>query len=193
MIWNRSNRFLRSEANDVGEGGGAAPVTTGAAAVAEAPEGGEPTAGAKAEPEAKKPGLLDQVLGSIQTKGSLVAELTGVRGELEAERGISAGLRTEIADLKGQVAAQSAELDSLRAERAEIAKALETAGKEKVSTEEAAAGIVAGLGVPAESLPAAQTEEESEDGLRARLEACTDPTERFRLAAKLREVRWGRN
>ena len=181
MKFTSSNRLLRSAEPEALGGNGPSNVIPlpAATAATEAPPAAatEPPSGGKSE--ATPPTLLEQIRGSIQSKGALIAD----RDAALARAGLA---ERELLSTKAALAIATDELQTLRAERAEIAAALVTAAAEKQTVDAAAASQVAALGFDPAALPGANSEaEETKEQLVARLEKEPDNDKRYALAAKI--------
>jgi len=170
MIFNRTNRLLRSADPDATGSGSSIP----AAPLAALPD---PVAAVEAE---VKPGagFLASVLASVSSKATLVADRDTYQARAAAAEKDLDEAQTELFDLR-------AELKTLKDERIQIEKALTAATDANTTTEAAAAVIVAGLGFQASALPAAETIGNSIEDLEAKLGAETDPKEIVRLNQQL--------
>ncbi len=89
--------------------------------------------------------LADRVLGSIKSKGSLIAERNDFRQRAETAE-------AALAKIQGEHTTATAELTTLRADQQRISEALATAESEKTTVSEAATEQLAALGVKSEEL-----------------------------------------
>jgi chromosome segregation ATPase len=180
------NGFLRDEEKGVGgDGGGASNVIVlpGAEAGGEGEAAGGETAGAGEG----KVGFLDSVLGSLKTKGALVAEMGDLKGKLSAADGEVLRLKGELETLQGEHAKVKGDLAALQGERAQIEAALKASQAEVTSVEEKALEQVAGLGFSAEKLPEAAAEDavDNVEALEQALAKETDPRRIYTLNQEL--------
>jgi len=137
------------------------------------------TPAAAAVEQETKPGLLERISASLQTKTALLAEVATFRSRAEAAE---EALATATVDLT----AARERLAALEAERAQITAQLATVEAESATAELAAAKIVATIGFPAAELPAAESEPpETKEQLVAKLETEPDNNKRYALAAKI--------
>jgi chromosome segregation ATPase len=186
------NGLLRDEEKGAGgDGGGASNVIAlpGAEAGAAGAEGGgegagEVAGGGEAE---KKPGMLESVLGALQTKGSLVAEISGLKEKVTAAEGEALKLRGELEKANGELVRVRGELVTLQGERQQIAAALEASQKEVTTVEAKALDLTAGLGISSDKLPEASAEggEQGVEALEKALAAEKDPQRIFTLNQEL--------
>jgi chromosome segregation ATPase len=129
-----------------------------------------------------KPGFLDNVIAALQTKTSLLAEVSTYKTRAETAE---AALEEASADLT----AARAELAIFTAERARIAEQLTAAQAETASAETAAAKIVATIGFKPEALPAAEAEPPAtKEQLVSRMETEADNRKRWELAKQINEM-----
>jgi hypothetical protein len=191
--------FLRNESGETPEGGGTG--TTPPPAAPEAPE--TPAAPAEPDPEPapepEKPAegqkvarlsLLQLADAAVSSKAKLIAE-NGLMAKALAEAEESRDdLRQQVAEMTGNLRERDVELSALRAERADLEKALKAAKEADESAEQKAAGIVATqFGIPSGKLPEQAVAGESREELMAALDAEKDPAKRFELAARINKMR----
>lgn len=189
MKW-KLTPFLRAEAGELPDGGGAAVAEPSAAAPAPAlavlpdpaPAAAAPVAAAPVA--TRKPTLMERVTSSLADKGSLLAQLNDAQTQLATITGQHAALLQEKANLE-------AELTAKRKELADIEAALNAAHSTAATAEERAVDITASQGVPPVKLPegAASSTPTIED-LMARLDKEQDPKARFTLAQEIQSLRW---
>jgi chromosome segregation ATPase len=153
--------------------GGNGPALT----VVEAPEASAPVETPVAE--TGKPGFLESIRASLQSKGTLVAELDTLRAQF-----------TALKDSHGQLLAEHRDLldkhTALQSERAEIEKLLTEVKGEVTDVQTAAAVAVAAIGFDPSALPAASTSDpETKESLLAELAKETDSKKAYVLAAKI--------
>lgn len=140
----------------------------------------------------EKPGLLDQVVGSLQSKGALVQRATTAETQVAALTG-------ENTTLKATLATVQAENATFRAERAQMQAALDGAQAETAQAvavnkdvDLKAAQIVAGIGLNAETLPAADSAlPDTEASLNAQLkvaQAAKDDKAIWEISGKLLDL-----
>ena len=202
MIATRFNRFLREEAAELATGGGPAALPAAAApapalVVLPDPVAAEQAAAAPAAPvlaaaePPREPTLLEKAYASFQGKAHLVAEANAAQAQLADSQRLIATLQGEKAALAAERDGLKGELEALRAERAEISALLDTAKATSAAAEDRAADIVAAVGFPAAALPAAEAEmEDTLETLTAKLQATTDPKDRWAISRKISALRW---
>jgi chromosome segregation ATPase len=160
-----------------GETANAAPlavVTAEAAAGDDAPAA--PAAAAEAE---TKPGYLETIRASLQSKASLLSERDTFLARATAAE-------AQLKDAKDTITTLTAERDTLRSEKAEIEKMVSELSTEKATVELAAAREVAAMGFDAAKLPAPESGDgNSMEALEAQLEKETDPQQIVILARKI--------
>jgi chromosome segregation ATPase len=180
------NGLLRDEEKGAGgDGGGASNVI--ALPGAEAGAAGAEVGGEGAGEAEKKPGMLESVLGALQTKGSLVAEISGLKEKVTAAEGEALKLRGELETANGELVRVRGELVTLQGERQQIAAALEASQKEVTTVEAKALDLTAGLGISSDKLPEASAEggEQGVEALEKALAKETDPKRIFTLNQEL--------
>ncbi len=151
-----------------------AVVTAESAAGENAPA--EPAAAAEAE---TKPGYLETIRASLQSKASLVSERDTYFARATAAE-------ASLKDAQATITTLTAELTTLRAEKAEIEKMVGSLESEKATVELAAAREVAAMGFDAAKLPAPESGDgNSMEALEAQLEKETDPQQIVILARKI--------
>ena len=182
MLHDRTNLLLRAEAAELADGGGDAPV------LALLPD---PVAAVDPAAEVREPSLLEKARAAFQSKAAILAEANDAQAQLADAQRLITGLQTDKAGLAAQVDVLTAELATLRTERVEIGKLLDSAKAEKASAEEKAADIVAAVGFPAADLPGAEQEmEDTVESLNAKLSATTDPKARWAISRQISALRW---
>lgn len=139
---------------------------------------------------AVKPSLLQMAAGLAQSKGALVKRATEAEALAAGMTNDLAAARNEIATLRGELVAANTMLAERDKELADVRAALESAGAEAKTVEAAAVDLVAGLGVDAGKLPAATVEDETVEGLQARLKAETNPQKRWEMAERINDLRF---
>lgn len=171
--------FLREEASENPDAGGAPAVAVEPPAEEPAADPAPAAPAASAAPVAK-PGFLATALAAAKGTGVLASE--------------NSALRTQVGTLTAQLSALAAERDGLAArvtllegERAQIQAALDEAGRAAQTVQESTVQALAAVGVPRDALPAAAAAEGGDklSQLNAQLEAATDPVERGRLSNQI--------
>lgn len=139
----------------------------------------EEPAAASAATATKKPGIFERAMAAVQSRSSLLTDLSQVREDLVAVTSERDALAAQVADLTSRAeageafAARVAELES-----------------ERHTVSQAAARIAASSHVAPDALPeTSQDGIETLDDVREKLATETDPKERSRLAQKARELR----
>lgn len=162
-----------------GETAAAAPlavVTAEAAAGDDAPAA--PAAAVAAEAETK-PGYLDVIRASLQSKASLVSDRDACFARATAAE-------AQVASQQVTINTLTAELTTLRAEKAQIEQMVGSLENEKATVELTAAREVAAMGFDAAKLPAPESGDgNSMEALEAQLEKETDPQQIVLLARKI--------
>jgi chromosome segregation ATPase len=154
-----------------------AVVTAEAAAGDDAPAA--PAVAAEAE---TKPGYLETIRASLQSKASLLSERDTFLTRATAAE-------AELKDAKASITTLTAERDTLRAEKAEIEKMVSELSTEKASVELAAAREVAAMGFDAAKLPAADsTVPETKESLEAAITTEKNAKKRHEMALRLLEM-----
>jgi regulator of replication initiation timing len=132
-----------------------------------------------AAPASKKPGIFERAASVLQSRSALLADLSGVRDQLAAMTAERDTLAAQVADLRSRAeageafAARVAELES-----------------ERHTVSQAAARIAASSHVTEADLPETSSDEiETLDSVREKLATEKDPKERSRLAKKARALR----
>lgn len=142
-------------------------------------ESAAPEAPAAAVEQETKPGLLERISASLQTKTGLLAEVATFRSRAETAE---AALEEATADLT----AARTRLAALETERTAIEKQLDSIKAESTAAEVTAAKIVATIGFKAEDLPAAESEPPAtKEQLLAQLSTEPDNTKRYQLAEQI--------
>lgn len=204
---NPFNRLLRNEAHELGDGGGAAPAAAAPAAVtpppaappaATAPPVAAPAAAAPppvAPPAAaappREPTMLEKVQGAIRDKGVILAENSDLKNQLATLKGTVTERDGTIATLNARVTALETENGLLKQDFQSIDAALKTTEAKVVSIDAAAAKQVSKMGFEPGTLPAAETAAPTVEGLVAKMNATTDPEEKFKLAAQINKMEAG--
>lgn len=175
-----SNVLRQAEQGEGTAGGGASNVIPLAPA-ADAPAAEAPAA------EPPKATLLEGVLGAMQSKGALVAQLNDLKGKITAADAEVITLKAAVESKDGEITKLRAELATLNGERAQIQAALEASQKEVRTVEDAAIVQIGALGFSAEKLPeaAAEDAEQTVEALEKQLAAETDPKRIFTLNQQL--------
>lgn len=165
-----------------GETAAAAPlavVTAEAAAGEDAPAA--PAAAVAAEAETK-PGYLEAIRASLQSKASLVSERDTYFARATAAE-------ASLKDAQATIATLTTERDALRAEKAEIVKMVGSLESDKATVELAAAREVAAMGFDAAKLPAADsTVPETKESLEAAIATEKNAKKRHEMALRLLEM-----
>lgn len=203
MRTNPSNRFLRSEATGLADGGGATPPAAAAApsapavAPAVAPDTATPAVPAAAAPVAppaaaasapRAPSRLEMIQAAVRDKSVIIAENNGFKSEITALKGNLADRDTTISTLNQRIKALETENGNLQADFSKIDAALKTTEAKVVSVDTAAARVVATMGIDPITLPAAETDKPSVEVLIAKMNATTDSAEKYKLAAQINEM-----
>lgn len=148
----------------------------------ESPAALTPETPAAAVEQETKPGLLERISASLQTKTGLLAEVATFRTRAETAE-------ASLAEATADLTAARDELTTLRTERAAIAAQLATVEKETATAEVTAAKIVASIGVSTETLPEAAAElPPTKEQLVSRMEAEPDNRKRWELAKQINEM-----
>lgn len=152
--------------------GGAQPPAPAHASTPEAPK-----------PETKPPGVVDRAISMFKDKGSLMSEITTLKGQLAA-------ITTERDGLKAQLAAITTERDGLKAQFLQLETALTAEQGKNKDVQAEVTHQLATVGVPAAMLPAAKPSTASAEdaptveAINAQIEKETDPRKRGELANK---------
>lgn len=156
-----------------------AVVTAEAAAGEDAPAA--PAAAVAAEAETK-PGYLDVIRASLQSKASLL-------GERDTYLARATAAESSLKDAQATITTLTGELTTLRAEKAEIEKMVGSLQSEKATVELAAAREVAAMGFDAAKLPAADsTVPETKESLEAAIATEKNAKKRHEMALRLLEM-----
>lgn len=186
MIKPHFNPFLRSEAHEAGEGGGASATATTAAAetgtTAAESTAGEP--GAQA-PARREPSRLELIAAAVKDKASILAENHDFRSRIEALTNDLTARETTIGELQATITDLQTLNTGLRADLAAVDAALKAATAAQTTVDAAAAKQVAGMGFESNNLPAAQKEGDSIEAMEARLGQETDPQKIVTLARQI--------
>lgn len=157
----------RSEATDP-DGGGSGGT---------APDKGEKQGEASPPPEKQEgPNWLENAMAAARSKGALQKE--------------NATLKARLKEIEPQLKKAQDELKQLRADQAQLREAFEGAQEEAKSVQETVTEELASVGVDVKQAPpVAQTKPKgSVEELTERMEASTDPAERFKLADQVWEA-----
>ncbi len=182
------NRFLRSEATEHGgEGGGAStPVSTPAASA----ENTDPAAGGT---PGREPTRLEKIVASIRDKGAILAE------SADRQKQVSE-LTTRLAERDGTISTLQERVKTLEAENAALQadfQTIDTAFKEseakRGTVDKSAARQIAGMGFEPETLPAASGDGATVEALVAKMNATSDPVEKYRLAEQINKLEAAEN
>ena len=156
-----------------GAGSSASPALT---VVTDDAAAGDDAPAAEAE---TKPGYLETIRASLQSKAALLSDRDAYLSRATAAE-------AKVKDLEAQLASSAGELATLRHEKAEIVKLLDGMEKEKATVELSAARTVAAMGFEAEKLPAPEAGDgNSVEALEAKLERETNPQEIVKLARQI--------
>jgi chromosome segregation ATPase len=185
MPYQPFNRFLRSEAHEMGDGGGAAPAAAAPAAETPAAAPPAPAAATATAAAQREPTMLEKVQAALRDKGVILAENNGFKAEIAALKGDLAERDVSMATLQARVVTLEAENTQLQADFLSIDAALKSTEARVVAVDTAAARQIAGMGFEASVLPAAETAAETVEGLVAKMTATTDPQEKYKLAARI--------
>lgn len=136
----------------------------------------------KQEAPAAKPGLVAQVLAGLKDKASLNSEIT-----LQASRIVE--LESLVSTLTKEKEELTLENAELTADFATIDAALKTSESKAATVDQAAAAKIVDAGFSTKELPGAiAADEETIESLEEKLEAETNPKERFRIQSKINKL-----
>lgn len=156
-----------------------AVVTAEAAAGDDAPAA--PAAAVAAEAETK-PGYLETIRASLQSKASLL-------GERDTYFARATAAEAQVASQQVTINTLTAELTTLRAEKAQIEQMVGSLESEKATVELTAAREVAAMGFDAAKLPAADsTVPETKESLEAAIATEKNGKKRHEMALRLLEM-----
>jgi septal ring factor EnvC (AmiA/AmiB activator) len=193
---NPFNRLLRAEAQELGDGGGAAPsaaVIPAAETPTPAPLAAVPDAPAAAAAPAREPSRLEKISAAIRGKAEILAESNGFRAQVEQLTGQLGQRDATIATLQARVTALETENANLQADFNSIDAALKTTEAKVVSIDASAAKQVAAMGFESADLPATEKQGETIEAMEARLGAEKDPVKIVELARQIDTLKAQKN
>lgn len=160
----------------------------------------EPEEGSESETAEAKASWIGGLKAGLVSRAELVGRaeraelaLKASQADLIASKGREAALSAELDGLKGQLGEIKAAWEGTKSEVVAAKQEVEVEKGKQKSTEAAAAEVVAGLGIKAEELPAAEREDESLEGLQARLATAKTPKEKWELQEKVTAKMWAQN